>query len=385
MNTEAPGTTSGTAPHTRPVDAPRTTVLGAVAAEHAGRTEAARRLPDPVVDALRDAGFARHLVPTRWGGTDGSHTALLHAVAEIGESCASTAWNAAVYAIVGRMVSHLPERGLAELWGGAAGADELLAASIAPSGQVSRTRDGYRLSGTWPFASGVDHAAWTLLGALTPEREYRFFLVPRDHYRIGDTWDNVGLAGTGSHSVTLDDVAVPDHRTCAQADLMRGAVGAGPDRVPFKTVNGLTFVAPVLGAARSALRACAERAANRTEVTGGAARANPVVQDALTRAGARIDAAQLLLERAAAVADAGTPDATARARAPRDFAYAAELLADAVDLLFRTGGARGQHVADPVQRAWRDVHCAAGHAVLQFGSTVATYSTHLMDGAHHHA
>lgn len=362
---------------------PRTAELGAVAARFAERAEAERRLPAEVVGALRDAGFARHLVPARWGGAEGSYTVLLHAVAEIGERCASTAWNAAVHAVLGRMASHLPAAGCAEIWGSGAGADELLAASVAPAGQVVPDGDGYRLSGTWPFASGVDHAAWTLLGALTPDREYRFFMVPREHYRVLDTWANVGLAGTGSNAVVLDDVHVPGRLSCAQADLMTGAADAGCSRVPFKAVNGLTFVAPALGAARAALRVSAARLAVKTEITGKPARANPAVQTALARAGAEIDAAQLLLERAAAAADSGAPTALELARAPRDFAYAAELLGSAVDRLFRAGGARTQHSGEPVQRAWRDVNCAAGHAVLQFGSVAGVFTTHLMENGEH--
>lgn len=360
--------------------APRTAELRTVAARCAERTEKERRLPVEVVETLRAAGFARHLVPARWGGAEGSFTALLGAVAEIGESCASTAWNSAVHAILGRMVSHLPEKGLREIW--AQGPDDLFAGSIAPAGEVRAVLGGHRLSGQWPFASGVDHASWTLLGAMAPGPEYRFFMVPRVDYRVLDTWTNVGLSGTGSHAVALDDVFVPDHFSFAQAELMAGAAAAEATclRVPFKLVNGLTFVAPVLGAARGALRSSVARMAVRTEITGGAARANPAVHTALARAGAEIDAAQLLLERAAAVADSGAAGALERARAPRDFAFAAELLGAAVDRLFRIGGARSQTASDPVQRAWRDVNCAAGHAVLQFGSVAGVFTTHLMDG-----
>ncbi|MBD0842331.1 acyl-CoA dehydrogenase family protein [Streptomyces sp. TRM68416] len=372
MSTAAPA-------HTVPPHAPRTAELGAVAARFAERTEALRALPAEVVDALRDAGFARHLAPTAHGGADGSYSVLLHAVAEIGENCAATAWNAAVYAVLGRMAAHLPPAGRAEIWGAEPGADALFAASIAPAGQVVRDGDGYRLSGTWPFASGVDDAAWTLLGAFTPEREYRFFMVPRAAYRVLDTWDNVGLAGTGSHAVVLDDVPVPARLTCAQADLMAGVVDGERRLVPFKAVNGLTFVAPALGAARAALRDSAARLAGKTEITGKSARANPAAQTALARAGAEIDAAALLLERAAAAADTGSPTSLELARAPRDFAYAAELLGSAVDRLFRTGGARTQHTGGSVQRAWRDVNCAAGHAVLQFGTAAVVYADHLMD------
>ncbi|MFF0458855.1 acyl-CoA dehydrogenase family protein [Streptomyces mexicanus] len=362
--------------------APDTAGLRAVAARCAERTEQERRLPAEVVEALGAAGFARHLVPARWGGTEGSFRALLDAVAEVGESCASTAWNAAVHAILGRMVSHLPEQGLREIWG--EGPDELFAGSIAPAGEVTEVDGGHRLSGRWPFASGVDHASWTLLGAMAPGPEYRFFMVPRAHYRILDSWTNVGLGGTGSNSVLLDDVFVPGHLSYPQAALMAGAAAgqAACRRVPFKLVNGLTFVAPVLGAARGALRSSAARLAVKTEINGGAARANPAVQTALARAGAEIDAAQLLLERAAAVADGEAAGALERARAPRDFAFAAELLGAAVDRLFRIGGARSQTTSDPVQRAWRDVNCAAGHAVLQFGSVAGVFTTHLMDGVH---
>ncbi|OWA01604.1 hypothetical protein B9W62_31965 [Streptomyces sp. CS113] len=371
------------AAHTAPLDAgpaPRTAELGTVAARFAERTEQARRLPDEVVEALRAAGFARHLVPARWGGTEGTFGTLLRAVAEVGESCASTAWNAAVHAILGRMVSHLPEPGRQEIWGG--GPDELFAGSIAPSGAVTQADGGHRLSGRWAFASGVDHASWTLLGAMAPGPEYRFFMVPRTHYRILDTWANVGLCGTGSNAVVLDDVFVPDHLSFPQAELMNGAGAqeAARTRVPFKLVNGLTFVAPVLGAARGALRSSAARLAAKTEITGKPARANPAVHTALARAGAEIDAAQLLLERAAEAADSGTAGAFERVRSPRDFAFAAELLGGAVDRLFRIGGARSQTASDPVQRAWRDVNCAVGHAVLQFGSVAGAFTTHLMDG-----
>ncbi|GLZ36630.1 acyl-CoA dehydrogenase family protein [Actinokineospora sp. NBRC 105648] len=360
---------------------PRATGVGIVAARLADRTESARTLPDDVVAALRGAGFARHLVPARWGGAGGTYIALLRAVAEVGESCASTAWNAAVHAIVGRMAAHLPAAGCAEIWDD--GPNELLAGSIAPTGQVSRSTSGYRLTGTWPFASGVDHSAWTLLGALTPEREYRFFMVPRAHYRVLKTWDNVGLAGTGSNAVELEDVYVPEHLTAAHSDLMAGKVDVGRPLVPFKAVNGLTFVAPVLGAARSALRISAERLAVKTEVNGKQARANPAVQTALARAGTEIDSAQLLLERAASTADRGALTDLELSRTPRDFAFAAELLGSAVDRLFRAGGARSQHAHHPVQRAWRDVNCAAGHAVLQFGPAAGVFATHLMENGEH--
>lgn len=358
-----------------------------VAAAAAAEADRDRRLGADVIDALVSAGFARHLVPARWGGTAGTFADLLTAVASVGEGCASAAWNAAVHAILGRMVAHLPLDGQHDLW--SRSPDVLLAGSIPPAGRAVAVPGGWRLTGEWSFATGADYAQWTMLGALAPVRErteYRFFLLPREDYRVVDTWFNVGLRGTASRSVTVDGAAVPAHRSFPHAELMAGtgtSSSAVCHRVPFKMVNGLTFAAPVLGAARAALRTATARMATKIDVGGGRARDNAVVQQALARCAVEIDSAQLLLERAAAIADRDEPSALDAVRAPRDFAYAAEMLAGAVNRLLRVGGVRGQHENDPVQRAWRDVNCAAGHVVLQFGQPAATFSQHLLDGAAH--
>ncbi|WP_432840322.1 acyl-CoA dehydrogenase family protein [Dactylosporangium sp. CA-092794] len=358
--------------------------LAALAGGHAADADRRRRLSSAVVDELLATGFARHLVPARWGGTAGTFADLLTAVTLVGEGCAATAWNAAVLAIVGRMTAHLPAEGQHDIWN--ASPDVPLAGSIPPAGRVEAVPGGWRLSGQWGFATGVDYAQWTMLGALAPAAdrpEYRFFLLPRPDYRVVDTWFTVGLRGTGSRSVAVDDAFVPAHRSFSHKALMAGT-GTGSDarchRVPFKLVNGITFAAPVLGTSRAALRHWTARMAAKTDVGGGRARDSAVVQQALARSAGEVDAAQLLLERAAAVADAGAWGDAEQVRSPRDFAIATELLADAVDRLFRVGGVRGQHENDPVQRAWRDVNSAAGHVVLQFGPPAGAFAAHLLDG-----
>ncbi|WP_051840082.1 acyl-CoA dehydrogenase family protein [Streptomyces sp. NRRL F-5126] len=350
-------------------------VLTAVA-DSAEAVEAARSLDVTTADALSDAGFARHFVPTAHGGTGGTYRDFCDAVALLGEAGASAAWCASVYAAMGILGAHLPERGRAELW--RAGPDTRIAGSFAPAGHVESVPGGWRLNGEWAFASGVGSAEWTFLGAMAPAgdgRQYRFFAVPRGAYRVLDTWHNVGLRGTGSNTVALRDVLVPEHRSFAQSALMAGTAGADPcHAAPYKTVNGLNFLTPALGAARAGLRLWSAGVAHKREVTGGATRDRGSIREALARSAAELDLVEMVVARAAGAADAGEHDGPHLARAQRDFAVAAELLTAVVDRLFRLGGARGQTEDSALQRIWRDVNCAAGHASLQFDPAAAAYA-----------
>ncbi|MFC7259781.1 acyl-CoA dehydrogenase family protein [Streptomyces lutosisoli] len=363
-------------PGTSPADTGLAAAAGKVAelvAEAAAAADSANRLSPPVAEALVSAGFARHLVGPKWGGTaaaPGAMRDLARALAVVGAGCMSAAWCGGVLAAVGRMCSHLPEEGQRELWGD--GPDVPLAGSLAPSGTVREVPGGWRLSGTWDFASGVDYAQWTMVGGLVRGAEgppvLRHFVLPSSDYRVLGTWLNVGLRGTGSNSVVLDDVFVPAHRSFEHRSVLMGDPDpAAPrlHRVPLKLINGLFFVAPGIGAVEGALGAWTEWTANRVEITGARTSSRPGVRLTLARAAAGLDAARLIVDRAAAEADDAEVTPALTLRATRDYSTAVDLLLDSVNGLLRMSGARGQAQSSPVQRVWRDVHCMAGHAALQ--------------------
>lgn len=353
--------------------------LRSVAAEHATKAETQRRLADEVVFATVEAGFARHFVPRHWGGDAGAFAEFLTAVTTVGTGCASAAWCAALYSTLGRMAAHVPPAGQEEIWGD--GPDARIVGAITPSGVITPDAGGWRLSGQWPFTSAADFSDWALAAGIVPGAGLRYFAVPRRDYTIADTWFNVGMRGTGSNTLVLDDVFVPAHRSFHGEDLWqgRGARSTEPCyTVPFKAVNGLSFVAPALGAVRSALEHWSAMIANKVEITGKATRDKVSVQLALARSAAEADAAELLLERAARVADRGQVTPSHLVRNSRDYAVAVDLLVTAVERVFRAGGARGQSDDNPVQRAWRDVTCAAGHVALAFDANGAAYATHVL-------
>lgn len=354
-----------------------------LAGAQAAQADVERRVGPDVIRAVVDAGFARWRVPTRWGGDERSHTELTAAVARLGEECASTAWLACLAAHAARYVTCLPEQGQADIW--ADGPDTLIAAVIKPMGTAVAVDGGFRLTGSWTYVSGVEYSDWALLTGPAPGprsggQPMRLFAVPRPDYTFQDTWNSLGMRGTGSHTLLLDDVFVPEHRVCLREDAMRGALVGLPGRAPLPNaaVSGLTFVTPALGAARGALAVAEQLVA--VAPTGPRAGAGQAYQVDFARAAGEIDAAQLLLERASAVVDGALSPQLAR-RNRRDCALALEMLADATDRLLRIGGTRAQEDGHPLQRYWRDVRSVAGHAVMQFEPAGVDYTQGLVGPA----
>ncbi|WP_069814242.1 acyl-CoA dehydrogenase family protein [Streptomyces sp. TP-A0874] len=355
--------------------------VAAVAARRAAAADTDRILHREVVDALLDAGFARHFVPVDHGGHAGGCAELLQAVALVGEGCTSAAWCASVLAGASRMGAYLPEAGQRELW--SKGQDTKVVGALMPGGRATpEPGGGWRLSGEWDFTSAVDFSDWALVCALVPaggHREPWFFAVPRQEYRVADTWFNVGMRGTGSNTLLIDAARIPEHRGFARREMLAGrSVGsrARCHRAPLRLLSGLLFAAPALGAARAALNAWAARPAGRDPAEGGSR-----VQPTAARAASRIDAAGLLLERAARVADAERQTPPEALRNPADCALAVEQLVEVVEELFRSVGSRGQLETHRLQRIWRDVHCLASHVALRHDTAASPYGGHLLESA----
>ena len=360
-----------------------------VASMHTAQAERDRRLAPEVVDALVRGGFARHFVPTRFSGAAGSFADLAAAVSAVGQNCLSAAWCGLIFATSSRMAALLPLPGQQELWSD--GPDVLIAAGLVPGGGAVEVPGGYRLSGTWRPLSGVDFADWALLCAPIADRRdefqneprnespkesqngpqgpppLHFFAVPRRDFSVRDSWDTVGMRGTGSNSVVVDGAVVPAGRVFARASLLRGAAGPGEaicHRAPLLAVASPLFVSPALGAARGALAAWSDGIRDQSGPDGPA---STIAFNQLTLAevSADIDVAALLVQRALDVADSGQFAPALAARNARDASRCAAVLTAAIDRLFRAAGAPAQQSGAAVQRAWRDIHCATSHAALR--------------------
>ncbi|MFI5668043.1 acyl-CoA dehydrogenase family protein [Streptomyces sp. NPDC051704] len=348
------------------------------AAEHAPRADRDGRLPDAVVEALIGTGLLAHFVPRAFGGAAGRFADCLPALLRLAEADPSAGWCAAVMTSMSRMAACLPAAGQEAVW--AHGPHVPIAGTLQPAGTATPTAGGWLLSGRWPYCSGVHHARWALLSAV-PEGAPgpRFLLVPRSAWTTEPTWSGaVGLRGTGSDTLVLDsEVFVPEGRSFTRERLFTASdPRADGDcyRIPHEAVSGLFFALPLLGAARAALSAWTAAASRHPSA--GSLRDGDA---ALATASGKIDAADLLLRRAARTCD--EPDALTpllSARCHRDHATAAGLLNEAVQTLFHSAGVSATSGAGPLSRLWRDASVAALHPALAVPPAARDYAARLL-------
>lgn len=185
------------------------------------QTESERKVPRATLDAFHDGGFLRLMQPSRYGGDSGDIELFSKIVQVFASGCASSGW---VYAVLGEMqwvIATFPQQAQDEVWG--ADRRALACCSLAPRAQAKVVEGGFRLTGSWPFASGCDHAQWVVLGAFSEEHgRQHHLLVPMADLQVRDDWQVLGLRGTGSKTLLLDDVFVPAHRAVFVDELMQG-------------------------------------------------------------------------------------------------------------------------------------------------------------------
>ncbi|MBE3011777.1 flavin-dependent monooxygenase [Microbispora sp. NEAU-D428] len=358
-------------------------------AERARSTDEDRRVPAESIRELVQAGVFRMLQPKRYGGVESDPVRFYEVVREISAVCGSTGWTVAVLGVHPWQLALFDEAAQDEVWG--SDPDALISSSYAPVGRLVPTEGGYRLSGRWRFSSGCEHASWAMVGGLVlgdqgKPVDFMTVLVPRSDYLIADVWDVIGLRGTGSNDIIVEDAFVPAHRVMRNYEMaqLRGPgqkVNSGPlYRIPFGTVFTTTITAPVIGMAvgcyRSYVTAMRDRV--RLSLGGGRFAEDQFAQVAVARAASEIDAAILQTDRNVremyehAVRGETIP-VELRLRVRRDQVRATERALEAIDILFKTAGGNSLSRGNPIERAWRDAHAGSVHVANDVERALAMY------------
>ncbi len=356
--------------------------------ERSAEAEERRVVPDATIKDLVEAGVFKMLQPRRYGGLETHPARFFEVVRALSGACGSTGWVASVVGVHPWQVALFAEAAQDDVW--SESADSLVSSSYAPMGRLSADGDDYRLTGRWSFSSGCDHADWALLGALATGKdgkpEFVTMLVPRSDFTVVDVWDPVGLRGTGSNDIVVDDVAVPAHRLLRNADHghLTGpgqAVNTGPlYKLPFGAVFTTAISSPVVGTVGGCLDTYVEAMRHRTRdsLGGGRFAEDQFAQVSLARAESEVDAAILQLDRNInelyAHAEAGRElPMELRLRTRRDQVRATERALDAIDTLFKTAGGNSLRRGNPIERAWRDAHAGSVHVANDVERALAMY------------
>lgn len=346
--------------------------------ERAQKAEDARRVPDESIAQLQETGFFKLLQPARYDGCEADPVTFYTAVKLIGSACGSTGWVASIVGVHPWHLALFPEQAQNEVW--ASDSDTRISSSYAPMGKAQIVDGGYRLSGRWSFSSGCDHASWAFVGgpALNAEGEmvdFCTYLVPLGDYRIDDVWDTVGLRGSGSNDIIVDDVFIPEHRalsfmSMSKTDCPGHEVNtAALYKLPWGTVHPSTITAPIIGMAQGAYDAHVEHQGKRVRAAyaGEKSKEDPFAKVRIAEAASEIDAAWLQLTRNLTeeldLLKAGEEvPMSLRLRARRDQVRGTARSIEAIDRLFENSGGRALASGTPIQRFWRDAHAGRVHA-----------------------
>jgi 3-hydroxy-9,10-secoandrosta-1,3,5(10)-triene-9,17-dione monooxygenase len=360
--------------------------------ERADDAERARVVPEATVKELEDTGFFRMLQPRRYDGLEADPVEFFTAVRDIAGACGSTGWISSVLGVHPWQVALFAEEAQQAVWG--EDTSTRLSSSYAPTGKAVLADGGFTLSGKWSFSSGCDHATWVLLGGLVFDEEgqvvdFRTFLVPREKYQIVDVWNVVGLRGTGSNDIVVEETFIPEAFTLSMGDTGRcyGPGQAVNDsdlyKLPFHSLFTTTISTPIIGMAYGAYAEHVEMQQERVRAAyaGEKASLDPFAAVRIARASSEIDAAWALTmnnirDEQALVARGEKIPLGLRLKVRRDQVLGTQRAIDAIDDLFEASGGRALAEGTYLQRAWRDAHAGRVHAANDPERALQMYGAH---------
>jgi alkylation response protein AidB-like acyl-CoA dehydrogenase len=333
-----------------------------------------RGLSPNLAHAMREGGFFSLWLPKSMGGPELTPTELARVVEVFSEADGSAGWLVGIGSSNSRLAGYLPEPVAREIW---SEKTSVLAGTLNPAGTAVAVPGGYRVSGRWSYASGINHSNWLIAACrvldgedqrMRPDGwpETRLMLFPKEHAEVLDTWDVTGMRGSGSHDFRVTDLHVPAERsidavtpTPVQTGLLY--------RLPVVTVFNTSIFGVPLGIARAAINELTEMAQSKKPI--GASqplRENVTIQIDVGRAEAILRSARaFVIEAIEALWKAGEiGEVTTRDRVLARMAgsHAAAAAVQVVDLMFAAGGAGGIYERGRLGRCWRDTHAMSHHA-----------------------
>ena len=339
------------------------------------------KLTDDTVKMMKAAGHIRLLQPKGHGGLEVHPREFAETVMATAALDPSAGWINGVVGVHPYQLAYADPRVAAEIW--ADDVDTWVASPYAPQGVAKPVDGGYIFNGRWQFSSGTDHCDWIFLGAMLGDADGRplmppqmlHMILPRKDYEIvPDSWDVVGLRGTGSKDVIVKDAFVPSYRTMDAMKVMDGTAQreAGMTEtlylMPWSTMFPLGISAATIGIAEGALAAGLDYQRERVNSSGVAIKDDPYVMYAIGEAAADINAARQELlanvDRIYAIVDSGKEVSFEdRAAGRRTQVRAVWRAVSAVDEVFARCGGNAARMDKPLQRYWRDVHVGQAHAI----------------------
>jgi alkylation response protein AidB-like acyl-CoA dehydrogenase len=333
--------------------------------------ERRRELPEPIVEALVERDLFRLLLPRAFGGAELPPARYVEVIEEVAKHDASTAWCLGQASGCTMTSAYLDPEVAREIFGGRRG---IVAWGPPGPAEARAVAGGYRLTGTWSFASGSHHATW--LGAHVPILDadgspqlrpdggpvVRTLLFPKARATFTDIWHVIGLRGTGSDSYTVTDLFVSEEYTVLRETAAKPRQPGLLYAFSSSNIYASGFAGVALGIARSALDAFVELA--RDKIPRGASstlRDNNMIQAQVAQSEARLRGARVFLldsleEIWREVARLGRLTSDHNTTIRLSSTWAIHQAREVVDTVYHAAGATAIFANNPFERRFRDIH-----------------------------
>jgi alkylation response protein AidB-like acyl-CoA dehydrogenase len=340
----------------------------------AATIEAERRLPTPLARSLMEAGVFRMGVPRDYDGFEIDPMGQVRVVEELSRIEGSVGWLSMISSAGSFLAAFLEPAAARRLFGGI---ESVLAGQIRPPQRADLVSGGYRVSGTFHFASGSHHASIFVCGCVVHENgvprmhgrnpEFRALLVPAAKVKIVDVWDTTGMRGTGSNDFVVDNVFVPfdEGTTMLEASHCRRPLYAFP---PLFLVS---HCGVPLGIARSTLDFVEELSLRKQWMMPGGKlmRDDSGVQETIAASEAQLGAARsyvysTLEDLWATLSGGGKPSPQQRAQYRMSMTYAHQAARQIISTLYDTAATSSIFRTGRIDRDLRDIMTACQHRVV---------------------
>ena len=349
----------------------RARALAPLIGAEADASERERRATDTLMDALHHAKMFRLLLPRPLDGAELDPVTFVRVIEEIAKADGSTAWclcQAGGCAMTAAYLS--PERARAIFGPPRA----VLAWGPGAAARAVAVDGGYRITGTWSFASGSPHATW--LGGYCPIFETdgaprrrrdgtpdgRMMLFPATSVTVQDTWHVVGLRATGSNTHTASELFVPHESSVSRDDPAERRHTGLLYCFPSVSLYAAGFAGVALGIARTMMDEFVDLARDKTpRAWRGKLRENGVIQSQVAQGEAKLRAARGLLlsslqEIWRSVGRVGDLTVEQRMLIRLAATFAIHQAQEVADTVYHAAGATAVFQSGAFERRFRDIH-----------------------------
>jgi alkylation response protein AidB-like acyl-CoA dehydrogenase len=346
--------------------------LATTIGQRAEEIERGRRVPSDLLDRLAAVGCFRVLRPASHGGIGADLTSGFRVFETLARADASVAWTVVIGGNAWVDLVGLPRVSFDKLF--TSGQNAIFAGVFSPSGSIVKGKNGYVVTGRWSFASGCEHADW-LFGNNVESFEsgpprLRMAVFSPKQVEIEDTWNVLGLCGTGSHHFHANNVRVQDEWTLDPfAD--EPCIDAAIARVPVPAFLSLAIASIAVGIGKGALDDIFEIATKKTPLLAdGNLATNAHFQFVMANADTTLQAAQALLYECAGslwekAADGSLVSLRDRARIRGAAVWITKRVTEVVTSSFHAAGGSSVYATSPLQRRLRDVNALAQHFLVR--------------------